>query len=349
MSPDLLRPAKAVPGDRVGVLSPSFAAPAVAPEVHEQALRRLTEVTGLVPVEYPTTRRLDASAVDRAADLNAAFADPEIRAVLATIGGDDQITVIPHLHADLVRRDPKPFLGYSDNTNLLSWLWQQGVASFHGGSTQVQLGMGPAVDDVHLASLRAALLTGGRLEITEPGQSEDFGLRWDDPACLTEYGDREPTEPWTWAGPARSVTGRTWGGCIEVLQWILTAGRFPDDPAVLDGGVLLLEASEDLTPPAEVGYILRSLGERGLLSAVDAVLLSRPPTSTHELRPSAADRAARRAAQRDVALDVVQRYHPEAVVVVGVPFGHTRPQWVLPYGGTMTVDGVEQRVWADYD
>jgi muramoyltetrapeptide carboxypeptidase LdcA involved in peptidoglycan recycling len=327
MSPDLLCPAKAVPGDRVAVLSPSFAAPAVAPEVHEQALRRLTEVTGLVPVEYPTTRRLDASAVDRATDLNAAFADPEIRAVLATIGGDDQITVIPHLHADLVRRDPKPFLGYSDNTNLLSWLWQQGVASFHGGSTQVQLGMGPAVDDVHLASLRAALLTGGRLEITEPGQSEDFGLRWDDPACLTEYGDREPTEPWTWAGPARSVTGRTWGGCIEVLQWILTAGRFPDDPAVLDGGVLLLEASEDLTPPSEVGYILRSVGERGLLSAVDAVVVSRPPTSTHELRPSATERTARRAAQRDVVIDTVHRYHPEAVVVVGVPFGHTRPQW----------------------
>jgi muramoyltetrapeptide carboxypeptidase LdcA involved in peptidoglycan recycling len=35
--------------------------------------------------------------------------------------------------------------------------------------------------------------------------------------------------------------------------------------------------------------------------------------------------------------------------VVGVPFGHTRPQWVLPHGGTMTVDGVERRVWADYD
>ena len=97
MSHDLLRPAKAAPGDRVAVLSPSFAAPAVGPEVHEQALRRLQEVTGLVPVEYPTTRRLDATAVDRAADLNAAFGDPEIRAVLATIGGDDQITVIPHL------------------------------------------------------------------------------------------------------------------------------------------------------------------------------------------------------------------------------------------------------------
>jgi muramoyltetrapeptide carboxypeptidase LdcA involved in peptidoglycan recycling len=349
VSHDVLHPAKAVPGDRVAVVSPSFAAPAVAPAVHEQAMRRLLELTGLVPVEYPTTRRLDASAADRAADLNAAFGDPEIRAVLATIGGEDQITVIPHLDAELVRRDPKPFLGYSDNTNLLSWLWSNGVASFHGGSTQVQLGPGPAVDDVHAASLRAALLTGGRLEITEPGESEDVGKRWDDPAALTAYGTREPTEPWTWAGPARAVTGPTWGGCIEVLQWILTAGRFPADPRVLEGGVLLLEASEDLIPAPEFGYILRSLGERGLLAAVDAVVVSRPPTSTHEHRPSAQERAAHRADQRDVAIETVRRYHPEAVVVVGVPFGHTRPQWVLPYGGTMTVDGADRRVWADYD
>ena len=118
---------------------------------------------------------------------------------------------------------------------------------------------------------------------------------------------------------------------------------------MLDGGVLLIESSEDLTPPADVGYILRSLGERGLLAAVDAVVVSRPPTSTHDHVPSAEERAASRAEQRDVVVATIGRYHPEAVVVVGVPFGHTRPQWVLPYGGTMTVDGVERRVWADYD
>src|SRR3954468_13214267 len=300
MSHELLRPAKAVPGDRVAVVSPSFAAPGVAPAVHEQAMRRLEDLTGLVPVEYPTTRRLGATATDRAADLDAAFGDPDIRAVLATIGGDDQITVIPHLDPELVRRDPKPFLGYSDNTNLLSWLWGNGVAAFHGGSTQVHLGPGPAVDGIHAASLRAALLTGGRLEITEPGESEDVGLPWENPAALTTYGAREPTEPWTWAGPARSVTGSTWGGCVEVLQWILTAGRFPDDPRVLEGGVLLLEASEDLTAAAEIAYIVRSLGERGLLAAVDAVVVSRPPTSTLDLVPSREERAVRRAEQRDV-------------------------------------------------
>ncbi len=173
----LVRPRKAAAGDKVAVLSPSFAAPALAPQVHDQAMTRLAELTGLVPVEYPTTRRLGAPAQDRAADLKAAFADPEIRAVLATIGGEDQITVVPHLDPDLVRADPKPFLGYSDNTNLLNWLWTHGVAGFYGGSTQVHLGPGPAVDDVHARSLRAALLTGERLQLTEPGESEDIGSR----------------------------------------------------------------------------------------------------------------------------------------------------------------------------
>jgi len=348
MREPLVRPRKAAAGDKVAVLSPSFAAPALAPQVHDQAMTRLAELTGLVPVEYPTTRRLGAPAQDRAADLNAAFADPEIRAVLATIGGEDQITVVPRLDPDLVRADPKPFLGYSDNTNLLNWLWTHGAAGFYGGSTQVHLGPGPAVDDVHAQSLRAALLTGERLQLTEPGESEDIGKDWNDPAALSEYGDREPTQPWTWAGPARTVTGPTWGGCAEVMQWVLTAGRFPADPGVLDGSVLLLETSEELIPARELGWIVRSLGERGLLAAVDAVLIARPPTSTFEIRPTAEERATRRAEQRDTVIDVIQRYNHEAVIVVGVPFGHTRPQWILPYGGDVTVDGASQTLWADY-
>lgn len=339
---------KAQPGDKVAVLSPSFAAPAVAAAIHEQALERLAALTGLLPVEFPTTRKLGASARDRAADLNAAFGDPQIRAVLATIGGEDQITVVPHLDAGLVVRDPKPFLGYSDNSNILNWLWTNGVPGYYGGSTQIHLGPGPGVDAIHLQSLRAALLTGERIELSEPGESEDIGREWNDPRALSEFGEREPTEPWTWAGPARSVTGRTWGGCAEVVQWILTAGRLPADPAVVDGGVLLFETSEDLIPAREFGWILRSLGERGILSAVDAVIVARPPTSDFTIRPSAAERRAKRDEQRDTALAVIGDYNPDAVVVVGPPFGHTRPQWIVPYGGFMTVDGSAQRLFADY-
>ena len=50
---------KLVTGDRVAVLSPSFAAPGLAPAVHEQAMRRLTAATGLIPV--PTRARRPAA------------------------------------------------------------------------------------------------------------------------------------------------------------------------------------------------------------------------------------------------------------------------------------------------
>jgi len=68
-------------------VSASFAAAGAFPAVHEQAMRRLIEVTGLVPVEFPTTRRVGASAPARAADVNAAFADPEIHGILAVVVG----------------------------------------------------------------------------------------------------------------------------------------------------------------------------------------------------------------------------------------------------------------------
>ena len=260
MAAPLIHPPKARPGDRVAVLSPSFAAPAAGPAVHEQALRRLTEITGLIPVEYPTTRRLGADARDRAADVNAAFADPEIRAVLATVGGEDQITVVPHLDPALVRADPKPFLGYSDNTNMLCWLWNQGVAGFYGGSTQVHLGAGPAVDPVHRDALRAALLTGERLELTEPGESEDFGLDWKRRRARRTRTDRAVD-----LGRSRPRGDRPDLGWLHRTQWILTAGRF-EATRRCSSGVLLLESSEELIPAREFGWILRSLGERDLRS-----------------------------------------------------------------------------------
>ncbi|MFC9917216.1 S66 family peptidase [Agromyces binzhouensis] len=345
---ELTQPPKARAGDRVAVLSPAWAAPAYFPAIHEQAMRRLVELTGLVPVEYPTTRLPDASPSARAADLMSAFSDPSIRAILATIGGDDQILVIPHLEAEAIRGDPKPFVGYSDNTNLHHWLWTNGVASFYGGSTQVHLGAGPDVDAVHARSLRAALLDGGVLDVVEPGESEDFGVPWTDPRSLSEFGERESTEPWSWAGGTGALSGRTWGGCLEVIDQVLVADRFPFAPEVLEGSVLLVETSELLPPADWVTRVLRAMGERGLLSPLAGVIAARPPASSLEVMPPSDDRVAYRAAQRDAIVTTIGRYNPGAVVCVGPPFGHTRPQWILPYGGEVSLDPTAGSITADY-
>lgn len=342
--------AKAKAGDKVAVLSPSFAAPGVFPRVHEQALDRLQRATGLTPVEYPTTRRVGAAPRDRAADLRRALLDPEIRAVLATIGGTDQVTVISHLKEDVaaaIARDPKPFLGYSDNTHLLNWLWRRGIPGYYGGSTQVHLGSGPGLDAVHEVSLRAALLEGGELEVTDPEESEDYGVSWDDPRSLVEFGIRERTEPWSWVGPSRSVAGRTWGGCIDTFPALFIAGREPRDFSPLADGILLVEAAENLMPADTFGDILRALGERGILELVGCVIIARPPaTALFARNDTPADD--HRRYQRDTAFEVIERYNSQAVAVFGPPFGHTRPQWILPYGGSMRVDSHARKIYADY-
>ena len=64
----------------------------------------------------------------------------------------------------------------------------------------MHLGPGPGVDDIHARSLRAALITGEMLEITDPGESDDVGVDWGDPRALTSFGEREPTEPLSWHG-----------------------------------------------------------------------------------------------------------------------------------------------------
>ncbi|WP_411285248.1 hypothetical protein [Lapillicoccus sp.] len=60
------------------------------------------------------------------------------------------------------------------------------------------------------------------------------------------------------------------------------------------------------------------------------------------------EREAYRSDQRTAVLQELARYNPEAMAVFGVDFGHTSPQWVLPYGGRLTVDGPARRVMAHY-
>ena len=348
MKVPLLSPPKASHGDRIAIVSPSFAAPGIAPAIHEQALARLESLTGLVPVELPTTRRLGATARERAADIMEAFTDETIRAILATIGGDDQIIVIPHPDAETIANHPKPFIGYSDNTHLHHFLTACGMRSFYGGSTQVHIGPGPRVDPEHEASLRAALITGDRLEITDPGTSEDFGLDWQDPAALTNFGRREPTTGWRWAGPGVSVTGPTWGGCLEVLHDVLAAGRSDLEPADLEGAVLLIELSEEVIPTRSAFRMLRVLGECGILAAAAAVLFARSPVDVLGSHGEQQTREAMRTERDDMVIETVTGYNPQAVICCGIPFGHTSPQWILPFGGEVTVDGAVRKVWADY-
>jgi muramoyltetrapeptide carboxypeptidase LdcA involved in peptidoglycan recycling len=342
-------PPKPQPGDRVAVLSPSDGLPQLFAARHEQSLRRLRDELGLVPVEFPTTRVLGAPAADRARDVNAAFADPDITAVLAVIGGDDQITVVPHLDADLIRANPKPFFGYSDNTNLLHFLWCNGIVGYHGGSTMVHLGRGGRTHQDTMASLRAALFTPGWFDLTAPLAFSDESADWDDPASLrTEPIARPAPEGWTWHRPDRVIEAPTWGGNVEVLGWLMMADRAVPAPDEVEGQVLLLETSEEMPSAQEVFRTLRNMGERGLLGRFAALLMGRAKAWDRARRTTLDERAAYAADQRAAVLNAMAAYNPDATIVFDVDFGHTDPQLVIPYGGLVRIDGPARMISVRY-
>jgi muramoyltetrapeptide carboxypeptidase LdcA involved in peptidoglycan recycling len=337
-------PPKPAPGDRVAVLSPSAGLPALFPDVYEMGLRRLREEIGLEPVEYPTTRVMDTDPADRARDLHAAFADPSIKAVMASIGGDDQIRVLRHLDPALLRENPKPFFGYSDNTNLLNYLFNLGLVGYHGGSVMVHLGRNGGLHPAHVSSLRAALFTNDWYELTPAESFGDDPGDWSDPGFLTSTPPMWPGEGWTWLGPERVVEAPAWGGNIEIISWLLQAGYVEPVPP----SVFFFETSEELPPAIEVYRTLRSMGERGMLAQFPAILVGRAKATTHEHHHPPEVKQRYVADQRAAVERALREYAPDAVVVFDLDIGHTDPQLIVPVGGTVQVDAVARRIRVRY-
>ncbi|MEU5296163.1 S66 family peptidase [Streptomyces umbrinus] len=342
-------PPKPVPGDRVAVISPSAGLPGILPLPYELGLERLRKEYGLEPVEYPATRRMGSTPRERADDIHAAFADPDVRAVMASIGGDDQITVLPLLDRELIRANPKPFFGYSDNTNLLAHLWNTGIVGYHGASVMGELGRPGAMDPLTAESVRAALFTSGEYELRPAERWRDVDRDWADPATFASEPETRPGTGWTWVNADRVVEGRSWGGCLEILAWLLMADReIPRDLSVHDGGVLFLETSEELPSAEEVFRVLRNMGERGLLRRFSALLMGRAKTWSFE-HPNSPQEGARYAAeQREAVLRAMGAYAPDSTIVFDVDLGHTDPQIVIPYGGVIRVDGPARRITVTY-
>src|ERR1700751_3757451 len=73
------------------------------------------------------------TAEERLADLHAAFANPEVRAVFCTRGGYGSNYLLEDIDLDLIRDNPKPLFGYSDLTAGQTWLLDEiGLTAFHG-------------------------------------------------------------------------------------------------------------------------------------------------------------------------------------------------------------------------
>lgn len=331
----------------MAILSPSFAAPAVFPRVHELGLKRVREIFGLEPVEYSTTRRLNASGDDRARDLIAAFEDPEIKAVITTIGGNDQVTYIKNLPREPFVNNPKPFFGFSDNTHLQNFLWLNGIPSYYGASLFTQFAMQGEMDEFTVGYIRHALFDEGEYELRSADKYNDVNLEWDDTSLLNTRRTYEKNDDWRWDG-SEDASGISWGGCLEPIDELLRHGIELPSLEQFENIILVTETSEEVPTHDCVYRVYRAFGERGILERVKGVLVGRPKVWNFDNQAEADEKAGYRAKQRETILNAVREYNADIPVIQNMDFGHTDPQIPLPYGKQIRIDAENRKVFAEF-
>jgi muramoyltetrapeptide carboxypeptidase LdcA involved in peptidoglycan recycling len=328
-----VRPRHLSPGDRVAVLSPSWGGPAVFPHVFDHGLAVLRE-WGLEIHEAPTTRAspktLAGDPRARADDLNAAFADPAIRAIFTSIGGDDSIRLQPFLDLTAIAANPKILMGFSDTTTIHAAARAAGIVSFYGPSVMAgiaQMGDLPAAYRQHVHTM---LFEPAATYAYEPYEAFVDGYPdWGDETLVGLANELQPDDgPHVVQGTGR-VTGELFGGCLEVLDWIRGTAVWPVGDE-WTGRLLFVEPSEERPTPDAVRRILRSLGVLGVFDRVVGILVGRARDFSIE------EKATFESAFRAVVGGEFGR--PDLPILANLDFGHTDPQWVLPIGVRAELD-----------
>lgn len=317
----------------MAVVSPSWGGPHAFPAVYEHGLAVLREDLGLQPVEMPAARAnqtyLRRHPSVRAEDVNRAFADDDLAAVIASIGGDDSVRVLPYLDLDLILDHPKVLMGFSDTTTLLTYLSWHGLVTFYGPS--VMAGISQMRNYPRQAEhVREMLFKGPARYRYRPSTTYSEGYPdWAKEELVGHVGRKRRSSGWKTLQGEEKATGTLFGGCIEVLEMMKSTPYWP--PAGFwDGKVLFLETSEDMPTPDSVRYMLRNYGMQGAFEGLSALLVGRPRGY------SRVDKRRLAAAVRQVVAEEFGR--PDLPVLMDLDFGHTDPQMVLPLGVKAEVD-----------
>ena len=337
----MIKPFKLNPGDKVGTVSPSWGGPSVFPHRYHAGVRQLEVEFGLEVVEMPHTLKnadwLARNPEARAADLMQAFSDPSLKGIIATIGGNDSIRLLPYIDLNVIRNNPKVFLGYSDTTISHMLCFKAGLVSFYGPSIMAGFAENGGLFPYMTKSVRRTLFQADPIGIIEPntdGWTVEL-LDWGEPANQEKKRALNPCTGWKYLQGKGIRQGHLLGGCIEVFDWLRGTELWPSLETWQDA-ILFLETSEDAPPPVNVKYMLRAFAALGILKRLSGLLFGRPGGGVPLEQFEEYDQVILKVVRDEEGLD-------DLPIITNMDFGHTDPMFVLPYGVQAEIDCNDQR------
>jgi len=325
----LLYPPRLCPGDTLGLAAP--ASPPDKPEKIDLAIGHLTAQGFRVkPGKYLRKRDgyLAGSDEERAEDINALFADPEVKGIFALRGGYGSCRILPLLDYAAIRANPKPFIGFSDITAMhLAILTKAGVVTFHGpDATKAFL---PGNEE----TCRRMLTEGGRRISSEvaaavPSGGASLGGSRRPPGDGSEilFSREETSGTDLKTVVPGHVTGRLLGGNLTCLLRLIGTPYAPD----FRGAILFLEDTSEKA--YRIDGMFTHLRLAGVLEQIGGLVLGRfDHTDTEEQGRIAA------CLQREAGRVGVP-------CVSGAPIGHFAEQIIVPQGVQAELDAAEGKL-----
>jgi muramoyltetrapeptide carboxypeptidase len=316
-------------GDLVGIVSPSSPVAADRPRRFERGVAELERRGFRVRVGEHARSKTGWTAglpEDRAADLHAMFADPDVRAIVCTIGGFNANQLLELLDYDLIVANPKVFVGYSDITALHGAIHARtGLVTMIGPALLPQFGEYGGVHDYTWDAFERVAMRAEPAGVFRAPESWYPELLWWD-----EHDDRprkaEPAAPWRTVRAGRAE-GPIVAGNVNTLLLLHGTPWWPS----LDGALLCLEDDDEYGKPWMVERQLFQLRHLGAFERAAGLAYGRiDPAAGFESAAWIDEILLRATAGVDLP------------VATGLDFSHTSPLLTLPWGVRARLDAGDE-------
>jgi muramoyltetrapeptide carboxypeptidase LdcA involved in peptidoglycan recycling len=319
-------------GDTIAFVSPSARLNHIMPLAINRSKAHLESLGYKVKVIFNNgqTSNFREATLQRCEEIHSAFRDPEVKAIICTIGGAHANELVPHLDYDLVRANPKIFCGYSDTAVLHHAIFKETrLQTFYGPAAISELADYPKPIQFVTDNLLYVLSgSGGKALGPVPRSSE---CAWELPAFFEDPNSLEirsliPSPPWTWIRPGKA-TGRIFGGTMNCLNRLKGTPYWPD----YRGRVLLLESAfgkkfSDPIPQDDIRGWLADLVLSGVFQQISGLVLG---------RFSKYDEAMRKEVTQ-IVLDQLQ--DTSFPILANVDIGHVSPILTIPLNALVRLD-----------
>jgi muramoyltetrapeptide carboxypeptidase LdcA involved in peptidoglycan recycling len=323
---NLIKPPQLTPGDTIATVSPAWgcAGDSDFRWRYDLGVKRLKEEFGLIAKPMPYSLRganyLSKNPQARAEDLMTAFSNPSVKAIIANIGGNDSIRLLPYIDEKIIRDNPKIFIGCSDIMSVHLMCHKAGLASFYGANLMPSFGDAQGVHPYTKYWFEKTLFHNEPIvKIAAPDEYTADPIVYTDPTQQRQY---HPSKLECLQGKGK-VNGRLFGGHMgfsEMPEELLAPLYEPDL-------ILFLEDIVDCVKPDDIYEFFKWIHKKGVTKNINGIIFGR----FNEYPENKSYRQAAISAMREVGLEKLP-------VLWNMPFGHTSPICVIPYGALAEID-----------